>query len=498
MRNFSLISLLSILFASTAFAQNSAPIERIKITDNDLSCRQLFDELGSMDKVIAEAKTAQSSNQTTATAGQAAGVAAEVATRTGIFGALGGLGGHLLGSVASKAAANVAEQKGQQGVAQAAETEKQALGRKEHLTSVFLAKGCSASDPSAAAKTPNASIPLPKPEVAAVPKTTEQAIQEAASSLNPLTSDVALKNDIPTEMRGLSKVVVPQFRVAFVAKTSVSARGGAGLSNLGQSTGYNRTITQAQSKRVDMMLGNVDYELMQAITERLYTDFIARLKAAGKDVVTLEELKQSSGYAKMKFLPNDKPYTKSPFDDGREFIFATPKELPLAFMHMDTHLGNSSPFEQDTTKAIAEVAAKLNAVALMPTVIIDFAELESSGNSRFATSASAEATPKVGIAANTLLIAMTGKDVKIFFAGDARFARLEKPVFTEGDFGTVKPVKSFDNIGLANTLTALSGTQGTQYSYEKRLLSADPVLYASKVFQAGATINQAFVAGLKP
>jgi hypothetical protein len=72
-----------------------------------------FDELQGLDKIVAETKAAQSSGQNTATAGQAAGVAAEVASRTGLFGSIGGLTGHLFGSVASKTAANVAEQQGQ-------------------------------------------------------------------------------------------------------------------------------------------------------------------------------------------------------------------------------------------------------------------------------------------------------------------------------------------------------------------------------------------------
>ena len=126
------------LCAGVALAQAPAPIERVKITDNDLTCRANYDELQGLDKIVAESKSARESGQTTATAGQAAGVAAEVASRTVLFGSVGGLAGHLFGSVASKTAANVAEQQGQMSVAQAAEREKQALARKEHLTQIFL------------------------------------------------------------------------------------------------------------------------------------------------------------------------------------------------------------------------------------------------------------------------------------------------------------------------------------------------------------------------
>lgn len=165
-----LLALTLPLCVGLACAQSAAPIERVKITDNDLSCQRMFDELGAMDKVVAESREAQASGQTTATAGQAAGVAAEVASRTGLFGSLGGLGGHIFGTVAGKTAANVAEQTGQQGVAAAVEREKQATARKEHLTQLFLTKGCSAADPSAPGKTPNAAMSMSMPAATATPQ----------------------------------------------------------------------------------------------------------------------------------------------------------------------------------------------------------------------------------------------------------------------------------------------------------------------------------------
>jgi hypothetical protein len=103
---------------------------------------------------------------------------------------IGGLTGHIFGTVASKTAANVAEQQGQMTAAQAVEREKQALARKEHLTQIFLAKGCSASDPSAPGKTPNAALPMPVAPAAVAPKTPEQALKEAAGSAVPITASL--------------------------------------------------------------------------------------------------------------------------------------------------------------------------------------------------------------------------------------------------------------------------------------------------------------------
>lgn len=492
MRHAVLAPLVLVHLLALPLAAAAQPIERVKITDADMNCQQMFDELGAMDKVIAETRTAQAEGQTTATAGQAAGVAAEVASRTGLFGSLGGLGGHIFGTVASKTAANVAEQSGQQSAAQAMERQKQAGARKEHVTAMFVARGCSASDPSAPPRNPNAAVPMPAPASSLAPKPTEQVLKEAEAGLAPLAGEMALKNDIGGVLRGAQRVFVPQFRVAFVAKSSVSAHGGAGLANVGNTGAGYRTVTQGQSQRIDLMLGNVDMAMMQGIAERLHADFIARLKAAGKEVVSDAAMRESAGFRKIEFLPRDKPYVKSPMGDPREYIVVSPRALPLAFLHIDSNLGNAGPFDQNTTKALHEAAANLDAVALIPTLVIDFAELESSGRSNYRSGAHAEATPRVNLGVGTMLMALSGKDAKIFFTGDFGIARLNAPFFVDGDFAEMKPVDSFDNVALANSLTLATGLQGTQYRYEKRVVNADPARFAGKALQVGATANLAF------
>ncbi|NBS18063.1 MAG: hypothetical protein EBS79_14545 [Gammaproteobacteria bacterium] len=56
----SLIGTLAVLALGSQLAHaQQAPIERIKLTDNELSCAQLHAEIGVMDKAIAEARTAE-------------------------------------------------------------------------------------------------------------------------------------------------------------------------------------------------------------------------------------------------------------------------------------------------------------------------------------------------------------------------------------------------------------------------------------------------------
>ena len=176
MRNFAPLSLVlalaGLLAASLAQAQT---IERVKMTDNDLSCQQIYLEIGQMDGVIAKANQVTGTASPATTPGsdpsaQAAGaaVAGAVATeaigqavaRTGFggFGGFGGGGG--LGGLFGNIAANAAQQQAQQAAAQQAAAQQaaaaqaqqgalqsqQAQGRKEHLTGLFLSKGCKMAD----------------------------------------------------------------------------------------------------------------------------------------------------------------------------------------------------------------------------------------------------------------------------------------------------------------------------------------------------------------
>lgn len=492
-----LVCLILLGYTLTGWAEPA--IERVKITDNDLSCRQIHDELGEMDKTIAAAKEAQASGENTTTAGQAGGVAADVASRTGLFGQIGGLFGHIAGTVASKVAAESTAQSGQKTVQESAEREKQALARKEQLTSLFLARGCKSSDPDAPAANPNATVALPVQTVAqSLPL--DEVVRRATENLSPLSTEL----DLDARKVGVAapqRVFVPGFRVAFVVKTVAKAYSGGALGNVGnQSSGFgSKTITQSQNKRVEMAMVGADRALLQALTDNLYADFVARLRASGREVIGADRVAKTPGYEKLNAV-TELPYTASPWSQGdpRGYVVLTPTGLPLFFMHIDSYLGNAGPFEQQSTKAIHELAANLDAVALIPTLQIDIAEVESSGRSMFRSGADADLHPKLGVGARSELRYLNGKDAKIFYTGDSGQVTVKKPFYMEGEFGTMKTVEAFDTASIANAVTMATGLQGAQHFVEKRELRVDPLKFASGTMKVGATFNQAVVAATKP
>lgn len=160
-------------FASLgAYAQT---IERVKMTDGDLSCQQIYVETVDMDSIIAKNKPASGATPATGgvTASQVAGVATQAegaaniaqgaATISAYSGGFGGFGaamglsslGSLLGGAAKIAQGSASQQAAADAVTQQkAVAEQQAMAqivgqaqaRKEHVTSLFLSKGCKMSD----------------------------------------------------------------------------------------------------------------------------------------------------------------------------------------------------------------------------------------------------------------------------------------------------------------------------------------------------------------
>lgn len=140
-------ALLFALICTTAPALHAQSIERMKLTDGDLTCPQIYVEVGEMEKIMGIAKDEKSASATTANAAgmtqQATGVAVHAAAMSGSMGAAVGLAQAapllgLFGNVA-KAAADSKEK-------ESAERMADAKARKEHLTGLFVGKGCKLSD----------------------------------------------------------------------------------------------------------------------------------------------------------------------------------------------------------------------------------------------------------------------------------------------------------------------------------------------------------------
>lgn len=233
------------LLAATAQAQT---IERMKLTDGELSCGQLMDEAKTMD-LLASANPA-------------------------------------LGQ--------------------------QAAARKEHLTGMFLRKGCKVSSLGAAPSGAVAAVavaPAPPPALS-MPALPARALPELKFNVDEVNPEDLLDTN--------KTILVPTAYVSALVAGRVGATQQAGMFQSGQAT--------AKSSVAYVVTG-WDKFYMQGLAQKAQDDFVARLRAAGYKVLTYADVKERDVIRAMpretEIGPAGLP-TKS--EMGQTYVTATPSD----------------------------------------------------------------------------------------------------------------------------------------------------------------------------
>lgn len=438
-----------------ALAQQT-PIDRVKMTDNELSCAQLHAESAEMDKVIADAKTAEADGNTTAMAGTAGNAATEVAARTGLFGAIGGLTGQLLGQVAGRTAAGAAQQSGQSTAQQAAARSRQASARKETVNTLFLNKGCNVADL-------NHNPPLPAN--ALVPAAAVAAAQEPVVPVGPATALPGLDPDsffkgqtggtfgknVTEILPGNKRVAITGFRVAFITSNTATAQVRASY--------LPGRDTSGASSKLTVTLAGVDAAALQALTDKAHADFVAQLRLAGREVVPQEELREF--LTGVDAVPAGKPYVR---EAGQQTAMVfSPAGMPLWFHNWDGAWSDKSPFDQKNIRSLNDFAQKINAIAIAPLIVVDFAQMTSSGNRSGLTARSAEtgATLALSVSAfSSRVVRAEETRSGIVMKGDDAAINLTQAFRSDRQFGTMREVAATDNQATKGIFDALGKSMG--------------------------------------
>lgn len=130
--------------AMPVFAQLATQtIERVKITDNDLTCAQIHAEITEMDAIVARYNEADAEARN-GSSDIATGIVVDVFGR--VLGAFGGVFGQIFGGVATQAATRGVADAKKDDDRRAQEHRQQAAARKAHLTTLFVNRGCRTSD----------------------------------------------------------------------------------------------------------------------------------------------------------------------------------------------------------------------------------------------------------------------------------------------------------------------------------------------------------------
>lgn len=476
--------------AANAFAQDA--IERIKASDAQFTCRAMQDEIGAMDKIMADAASSKSTSETAGTVAdvtaQAAPIAAQAAATVGRIPGAGAVGqllspfASLFGGGARAVAQNQADKAGGRLDA--------ARARKEYVSQLFGAAGCDAANLDAAPgkPLPEAIASLSQAAVvAAAPKNYNypELVQAAAAKVSPAAAP-ATEGKVPEMFAKAPRIAVAGFRVAFVTRAGAQATAQSGLANIGRSN----TITQAQNASIEISLAGVDPALMQAIADQAYADFMARLAKSGREVVPLEEILASEAWKELEVSKLDpgKLYAKD------EYIVVSPSKIPLWFYHGEPNYGDAGMLALGNWRAMNRLSVDKNAVVVVPMVTIDFARVSSSGRTLLGSSAEVGAEAFMSLRPN--LTQMFGFQAEKPIAGDIQRNWFRNGLPLGGDYGTVSEVAATDTSGLANALTFLTGTQGVQRRSKKLAVQVDPPKYAEKAMTAVVTANAAFTDAL--
>lgn len=254
------------------------------------------------------------------------------------------------------------------------------------------------------------------------------------AEVQPIELDV--RRNFNTRVRPLTRsnrVVVAGFRVGFIVRDSVTASVAAGYQ-------FGGTHTSGARSKTEVELSGVGAEVLQQLTESLYQDFLADLAVSGREIVSLEDLKATEGWSRMDFTPTsaEAPYTKEyKIVSDRLITVFSPGELPLWWEH-GNRIGDKGAFALNNWKMMTAVSVDLDAVVLVPSFLLNFAELNSSGNKRGLFSGYGSGRASTGAKANMGLMgtytAMSALHARNKTAGDLVSIPLKDDVFV-GDYG---------------------------------------------------------------
>ncbi|PJA25331.1 MAG: hypothetical protein COX57_03950 [Alphaproteobacteria bacterium CG_4_10_14_0_2_um_filter_63_37] len=280
---------------------------------------------------------------------------------------------------------------------------------------------------------------------------------------------------------GSNKVVIPRFTVTFVMSGAASAR------------------TSEASANMEVFLTGIDLRTMQAITDAAYADFVAQLKATGREVVSVETMRATQSYHAFDFYDpsGQKHYLQEPdWTTGLtgNLVTVNPTGLPMWFEHGE---GNKGLFDQGNGKAMNALSAELQAVVVTPNYVIDFAKFESSGRGVIlggGANVGVEPLLHLGHAVTPTL------GQTIFKATLAQNAMGGAMGYLKAD-EWVFPPKGGD--GFALSLDKTGGTQddgywsGHAHSRGSYVLKANPAIYKQLALACIQAVNAAYMKPIK-
>ena len=291
----------------------------------------------------------------------------------------------------------------------------------------------------------------------------QSALSQAApvSALPNLDPDAHFKGkmggtfgkDITEVLPAGKRVAVAGFRVAFITDNTATATVRASYMPGGRDTSGARST-------LHLALAGVDTAAMQAVTDKAYADFLAQMKLSGRVVVPQDDLKEFLAGVDASAAPG-KPVAKEAF--GQKALIFAPTGMPLWFGHSDAHWGDKSPFDQKNIRSMADYSHKLNAIAIAPLIVVNFAQMSSSGNQSGFVASSAETGAALSMRVTAFATHyMRSEETRggLVMKGDEGYVSMAAPFISKLEFGSVREMAASDNAAVKGVFDALGKGMG--------------------------------------
>ncbi|MBF7731079.1 hypothetical protein [Pseudomonas sp. N040] len=273
-------------------------------------------------------------------------------------------------------------------------------------------------------------------------------------------------DDITTEgdkaFSGVHKVVIGAFKVGFITAKEEQEKAGTGMG------GRSNAVLELQG---------LTPAVMQEITDKAYSDLLAKLKADGYEVVDRAQLTGSTEFAKATHEASPLTEESSFFGSNNDVTYVAPKDIgKLYFFLGDTGPSGGFGFDNPTTAA-STFAEQAKLPVLSVSYTLDFASKNGSGGSFASTSAL-----EVGQA----LSVIPGSGINLIGGAAGTFSnangslKLGQAITSPDAFGEIEMTTS-ETMKVLETASNVAGVllgAGTNQSRDFSV-KADPARYSS-------------------
>jgi hypothetical protein len=287
------------------------------------------------------------------------------------------------------------------------------------------------------------------------------------------------QHDLDNALEGSNKIVIPAFKVHLVisdiAEASVSGTESTSFGGL-------TTKTSGASASMRVHLSGLNDAQLQAIANAAYADLVAQLQAAGREVVSADDMRATLGYHSIEFA---KPNGDSTIIEGgsfnsgdnRTYLDIPATGLPLWYIDF---------FNNNNGKSFNFLSSELKAVALIPTITVTFVKMESSGRgSAFFGGGTADVGAKLGI--RLVNVEYNGTLAENAMGGDMGVYVLRQyhddPIVVPGHFAKLTKSSSSKSGGIISNVVSKSDY----------IAKANPEKFSNLVLQGIQAANKAFV-----